>query len=324
MKRRSFLVSALTLAGLPRIGVAQTARVFRIGWIGGGSAEGSALFLDALRAGLTEHGYVEGRNLVIEPRYGDDQPERVPALARELIALPVDLLFTQGAATRTVIKETSSVPIVYVFSADPVLAGMAQSLAHPGGNAPGITLMSVELNGKRIELLRELLPRLQRVTVIANPAHAGAEFELQACESAARQLGVAIHQVVVRNPAELEESLSEIVSGKSDAVSVIPDPLVIQRRQRIIDFAAAQRVPVISGWKIFAESGALCTYGPRLTESHRRAAYHIDRILKGMKPADLPIERPTVFELVVNLKTAKALDVTLPPSVLARADEVIE
>ena len=324
MKRRRFLLSALAATGLPQISVAQAPRVFRIGWIGGGSAEGSALFVDALRAGLVEHGYVEGRNLVIEPRYGDDQPERVPALARELIALPVDLLFTQGAATRTVIKETSSVPIVYVFSADPVLAGMAQSLAHPGGNATGITLMSVELNGKRIELLRELLPRLQRVTVIANPAHAGAEFELQACESAARQLGVAIHQVVVRNPAELEESLSEIVSGKSDAVSVIPDPMVIQRRQRIIDFAAAQRVPVISGWKIFAESGALCTYGPRLTESHRRAAYYIDRILKGMKPADLPIERPTVFELVLNLKAAKALDVTLPQSVLVRADEVIE
>jgi putative ABC transport system substrate-binding protein len=324
VKRRRFLLSALTLAGLPRISVAQMPRTFRIGWIGGGSAEGSALFLDVLRGGLAEHGYIEGRNLIIEARYGEEQPERVPALSRELIALPVDLLFTQGAATRTVIKETSSVPIVYVFSADPVLAGMAQSLARPGGNATGITLMSAELNGKRIELLHELLPRLRRVTVIANPAHAGAEFELQACDDAARQLGVAIHRAVVRNPAELEESLSEIVSGKSDAVSVIPDPLVIQRRQRIIDFAAAQRVPVISGWKIFAESGALCTYGPRLTESHRRAAYYIDRILKGMKPADLPIERPTVFELVLNLKAAKALDVTLPQSVLVRADEVIE
>src|SRR5437868_4675484 len=193
MKRRSFLVSALTLAGLPQIGVAQMPRTFRIGWIGGGSAEGSALFLDVLRAGLAEHGYIEGRNLIIEARYGEELPERVPALARELIALPVDLLVTQGAATRTVVKETSSVPIVYVFSADPVLAGMAQSLARPGGNATGITLMSVELNGKRIELLREILPRLQQVTIIANPAHSGAEFELEACENAARQLGIAIH-----------------------------------------------------------------------------------------------------------------------------------
>jgi len=236
--------------------VAQTARVFRIGWIGGGSAEGSALFLDVLRAGLAEHGYIEGRNLIIEARYGEEQPERVPALARELIALPVDLLFTQGAATRTVIKETSSVPIVYVFSADPVLAGMAQSLAHPGGNATGITLMSVELNGKRIELLRELLPRLQRVTVIANPAHAGAEFELQACESAARQLGVAIHQVVVRNPAELEESLSEIVSGKSDAVSVI------RTRWSFKNGNASSILPLPSAFPLFRDGRSLPRAAP--------------------------------------------------------------
>src|SRR5437763_1868730 len=324
MKRRSFLVTALTLAGLPRIGVAQMPRTFRIGWIGGGSAEGSALFLDVLRAGLAEHGYMEGRNLIIEARYGEELPERVPALARELIALPVDLLFTQGAATRTAIKETSSVPIVCVFSADPVLAGMAQSLARPGGNATGITLMSVELNGKRIELLREMLPRLERLTVVANPAHSGAEFELQACENAGRQLGIAVRQMLVRNPAELEESFAEIAAGKPGAVTVLPDALVIEKRQRIVDFAMAERIPIISGWKIFAESGALCTYGPRLTESYRRAAFYIDRILKGMKPAELPIERPTVFELVVNLKAAKSLGVTLPPSVLARADEVIE
>jgi putative ABC transport system substrate-binding protein len=325
MKRRRFLLSTLALAGVPKITMAQSAtRISRIGWIVGGSAAGSALFLAALRAGLAEHGYVEGRNLVIEARYADDRPEQVPALAQELIRLPVDLLVTQGAATRAIAKETSSVPIVYVFSADPVLAGIAQSLARPGGNATGISLMSVELNGKRIELLREILPRLQRVTIIANPAHSGAEFELQACENAARQLGIAIQQDLVRNAAELEESFSEIATGKPGAITVIPDGLVIQKRQHIIDFAAAERIPVISGWKIFAESGALCTYGPRLTESYRRAAFYVDRILKGMKPAELPIERPSVFELVVNLKTAAALGVTLPPSVLARADEVIE
>jgi len=325
MKRRRFLLSTLALAGVPKITMAQSeTRMFRIGWIVGGSAAGSALFLEALRAGFAEHGYVEGRNLVIEARYADDRPEQVPALAQELIRLPVDLLVTQGAATRAIAKATSSVPIVYVFSADPVLAGIAQSLARPGGNAPGISLMSVELNGKRIELLREILPRAQRVTIIANPAHSGAEFELQACENAAQQLGITIRQDLVHNAAELEESFSEIAAGKPEAITVIPDGLVIQKRQRIIDFAAAERIPVISGWKIFAESGALCTYGPRLTESYRRAGYYVDRILKGMKPAELPIERPSVFELVVNLKTAAALGVTVPPSVLARADEVIE
>ncbi|HYU14372.1 MAG TPA: ABC transporter substrate-binding protein [Stellaceae bacterium] len=325
MKRRRFLLSTLALAGVPKIAMGQSAtRVFRIGWIVGSTAAGSALFLGALRAELAEHGYVEGRNLVIEGRYADDRPEQVPALAQELIRLPVDLLVTQGAATRTIAKEISSVPIVYVFSADPVLAGIAQSLARPGGNATGITLMSVELNGKRIELLREILPRLRRVAIIANPAHSGAEFELQACENAARQLGIAIQQDLVRNAAELEESFSDIAAGKPEAITVIPDGLVIQKRQHIIDFAAAERIPVVAGWKIFAESGALYTYGPRLTESYRRAAFYVDRILQGVKPAELPIERPSVFELVVNLKTAAALGVTVPPSVLARADEVIE
>ena len=245
-------------------------------------------------------------------------------LANELARLPIDVLVTQGYATRTVVKAINSIPIVYVFSADPILAGIARSLARPGGNATGISLLSVELNGKRIELLREMLPQLQRVTVIANPAHSGANFELEACNNAGRQLGIAVRQALVRNPAELEESFAEIAAGKPGAITVVPDGLVIQKRQRIVDFAAGERIPVISGWKIFAESGALCTYGPRLTESYRRAGYYIDRILKGMNPAELPIERPTVFELVVNLKAAKTLDVTLPPSVLARADEVIE
>ncbi|TMK31174.1 MAG: hypothetical protein E6G69_08590, partial [Alphaproteobacteria bacterium] len=307
MKRRRFLASTLALASLPRITAAQSpSKVFRVGWLIGGSADGSALFLDALRAGLADHGYVEGQNLVIEKRYGDDGPEPVvAALANELARLPVDVLVTQGYATRTVVKEINSIPIVYVFSADPILAGIARSLARPGGNATGISLLSVELNGKRIELLREMLPQLQRVTVIANPAHSGANFELQACDNAGRQLGIAVRQALVRNPAELEESFAEIAAGKPGAITVLPDGLVIQKRQRIVDFAAGERIPVISGWKIFAESGALCTYGPRLTESYRRAGYYIDRILKGTKPAELPIERPTVFELVVNLKAAK-------------------
>ncbi|HEY4469599.1 MAG TPA: ABC transporter substrate-binding protein [Stellaceae bacterium] len=326
MKRRRFLASTLALAGFPRIALAQSpSKVFRVGWLIGGSAGGTALFLDALRAGLADHGYVEGQNLVIEKRYGEDGPEPiVAALARELARLPVDVLVTQGYATRTVVKEITSVPIVYVFSADPVLAGVAQSLARPGGNATGVTLMSVELNGKRIELLREMLPRLERLTVLANPAHSGANFELQACESAGRQLGIAVSQILVRNAAELEESFAELAAGTPGAITVLPDALVIEKRRRIVEFAAKERVPVISGWKIFAESGALCTYGPRLTESYRRAGFYIDRILKGATPAELPIERPTVFELAVNLKTAKALDITLPQSVLARADEVIE
>src|ERR1700704_5951977 len=225
MKRRRFLLSTLALAGLPRIALAQSpAKVFRVGWLIGGSAEGSALFLDGVRAGLADHGYVEGPHLVIEKRCGEDGPEPVAAaLAQELARLPVDVLVTQGYATRTVVKEIASTPIVYVFSADPILAGIAQSLARPGGNATGISLLSVELNGKRIELLREMLPRLERVTVIANPAHSGANFELEACDTAGRQLGIAVRQVLVRNAAELEESFAEIVAGKPGAITVLPD-----------------------------------------------------------------------------------------------------
>ena len=187
MKRRRFLLSTVALAGLSNIAPAQSPpKVVRIGWIIGGSAAGSELFLEALRAGLADLGYVDGRNLVVEARYADDKPEQVSALTQELLRLPVDLLVTQGGTTRAIVKETDAVPIVYVFSADPVLAGFAQSLARPGGNATGISLMSVELNGKRIELLREILPRLQQVTIIANPAHSGAEFELEACERTRR------------------------------------------------------------------------------------------------------------------------------------------
>src|SRR5438270_7936540 len=200
MKRRRFLASTLALASLPRITAAQSrSKVFRVGWLIGGSADGAALFLDELRGGLADHGYVEGQNLVIEQRYGNDGPEPVvAALAQELARLPVDVLVTQGYATRTVVKEINSIPIVYVFSADPILAGIARSLARPGGNATGISLLSVELNGKRIELLREMLPQLQRVTVIANPAQSGANFELQGCANAGGQLGLTVRQMAAR------------------------------------------------------------------------------------------------------------------------------
>src|SRR5256714_1843219 len=259
MKRRRFLASTLALASLPRIALGQSpSKVFRVGWVIGVSADGAALFVDALGGALADHGYVEGQTLVIEKRYGDDGPDPVvAALANELARLPVDVLVTQGYATRTVVKEIASTPIVYVFSADPILAGIARSLARPGGNATGISLLAVELNGKRIELLREMLPQLQRVTVIANPAHSGANFELEACNNAGRQLGIAVRQALVRNPAELEESFAEIAAGKPGAITVVPDGLVIQNRQRIVDFAAAEPIPAISGCKICAAFEAI-------------------------------------------------------------------
>jgi putative ABC transport system substrate-binding protein len=325
MKRRAFLGSSLIFANLPEIAAAQLpTRVFRIGWIVGTSATASAPLLDALRKGLADLGYIEGRNLAVETRYADDVLDRVPALAQELLRIPVDVVVTQGAATWAVVKVVTSIPVVYVFSADPVEAGFAPSLARPAGIATGLTLMLVELNGKRFELLHEILPALHRTTIIANPDHRGEHLERRDSEESARRLGISIQYLPVHNDAEIEAALSSITAGTSEAIVAFPDPLTIRNRQRIIDYGMARHIPVIGGWGIFAQSGALFTYGPRLTESYRRAAYYVDRILKGTKPADLPIERPTVFELVVNLKTAKALGVTIPQSLLLRADEVIQ
>jgi putative tryptophan/tyrosine transport system substrate-binding protein len=325
VRRRTFVASSAILASRPGLAVAQSAaKIVRLGWIVNTSQSASAPFLGALRAGLADLGYVEGRNLAIEARYADDVPDRIPGFTEELLRIPVDVMVTQGPTTWAIVKGVTTVPVVYVFSADPVEAGFAESFARPHGNATGLTLMSVELNGKRLDLLHEILPALRRTAIIANPDHRGEHLERQNSEDAARPLGIAIQYVPVHNDAELGASFGAIAAGDPEAIVVLPDPLTIRNRQRIIDFAATRRIPVISGWAIFAQSGALCTYGPRLTESYKRAAYYVDRIIKGAAPGDLPIERPTVFELVVNLKTARALGLTIPPSILVRADEVIE
>jgi putative ABC transport system substrate-binding protein len=325
MMRRAFVGSSLIFVSLPEIVAAQLpTRVFRVGWIVGTSETASAPLLDALRKGLADLGYIEGRNLAIEARYADDVLEQIPALAQELLRIPVDVVVTQGAATWTIVKVVTSIPVVYVFSADPVEAGFAPSLARPAGIATRLTLMLVELNGKRLELLHEILPDLRRTTIIANPDHRGEHLERRDSEESARRLGISIQYRPVHNDAELAAALSAITAGTSEAIVAFPDPLTIRNRQRIIDHGMARHIPVIGGWAIFAQSGALFTYGPRLTESYRRAAYYVDRILKGTKPADLPIERPTVFELVVNLKTARTLGIIVPQTLLLRADEVIQ
>jgi putative ABC transport system substrate-binding protein len=214
--------------------------------------------------------------------------------------------------------------VAYVFSADPVLAGIADSLARPGRNMTGITLMSAELNGKRLELLREILPRIGRVAILASPTHAGEDLERSNSLEMAQKLGITIQYFPTPNATELRGAYTSMAADPPQAIVVFPDPVTVANRQRIIDFASTLRIPVVSGWADFADSGALCTYGPRLTESYRRLAYYVDRILKGEKPADLPIERPTVLEIVINLKTAKALGIEIPAALIARADRVIE
>jgi putative ABC transport system substrate-binding protein len=240
------------------------------------------------------------------------------------VAGGAEIILSVAAATRSAVANAGAVPVVYVFSADPVEAGLTQSLARPSGNATGITLMSVELNGKRLELLRQIRPELKRAAIIASPEHAGERFERENTQQTAAQLGIAIDYLPARDRTELEASLTAFQSGLSEAVVAFPDPMTVGNRTRIIEAATAKRVPVISGWALFAQSGALCTYGPKLSESYRRAAYYVDRILKGAKPVDLPIERPTALELVINLRTAETLGITVPQTVLARASDVID
>jgi putative ABC transport system substrate-binding protein len=324
VKRRAFLAITLATTYFSAVGLAAQngAKVYRIGWLTAQRAASLAPYLDAFRSGLADLGYVEGRDLAIEYRYGDDTIERVPELAAELVRIPVDLIVAQGAAAFEVHGLT--VPVVYGISADPVLAGFADSLARPRGNMTGLTFMAVQLVGKRLELLREIIPELRRVAIVGNPEHPGAQLERGFSEETGRRLGLEIAYFPTRNRNELTAAFAEMAKDLPQAISLLADGFAIENRRDIIDFATNRRVPVISGGPVFAQSGAICSYGPRLTDSYRRLAYYVDRILKGAKPADLPIEQPTTFELVVNLKSANALGITIPLSVETRADRVIE
>jgi putative tryptophan/tyrosine transport system substrate-binding protein len=325
VRRRLFLAATFASSCLPRILAAQgIPKPVHVGWLTAQQASSLVPYIDAFRAGLADLGYVEGRNLTIEFRYGDDAIERVPALAEELLRLPVDLIVAQGAAVAVVSQLRLNIPVVYVFSGDPVSAGFADSLARPRGNMTGLTFMAAALNGKRLELLREMMPELRRVALVANPEHPGSQLERAYAEEAGRRLGMTIEYFPTATHDELGRAFAAMTERPPQAISLFADGFAVQNRQSIIDFGMSQRAPVISGWSIFAKSGALCSYGPQLSSSYRRLAYYVDRIHRGAKPADLPIEQPTQFELVLNLRTAKALDLAMPSSLMVRADEVIE
>jgi putative ABC transport system substrate-binding protein len=249
---------------------------------------------------------------------------RVPELAAELVKLPVDIIIAQGAAVSEISNLGLAIPVVFIFSADPVSAGLADSLARPRGNMTGLTFMAAELNGKRLEILRDINPDLRRVAIIANSEHRGVHLERANSEEVGRRLGLTIGYYPTPKRDKLDDALAAMAADPPQAVSLFSDGFAVQNRQRIIDFATTQRVPVIAAWPIFARSGAICSYGPRLSESYRRLAGYVDRILKGARPADLPIEQPTKFETVVNQRTAKTLGLTIPPSLLVSADEVID
>jgi putative ABC transport system substrate-binding protein len=324
VRRRRFLVSALAAGALPAVAVRAAAKAFRIGWVTTNTQGFTKPFLDAVTAGLVERGYTPGSDLIIEPRDANDVLERIPQIVHELDASGVDLIVTQATATRPVVASAGRVPVVFVFSGDPVEAKLTESVARPTGNCTGISLMAVELNAKRLELVRDINPNLKRAAIVASPAHPGENLEWANTSEAAARMGVELAYFPVLSTVELEASFAPLTSARPEAILALPDPVTTGNRNRIVEVATGMNIPVVSGWSLFAHSGALCTYGPKLTASYQRAAYFVDRILKGVKPGDLPIERPSVLELVINLKTAAALGLTLPQTVLGRADEIIE
>ena len=289
LRRREFItllgsaVAAWPLAARAQ----QVARVPRIGWIGIGTPQGSE-FLEAVKQGLRQLGYVEGRSVIIEARWPADIRDRVPELVRELLAFNVQVIVAQGAIVPLVRRVIDSTPVVFGYSGDPVEAGLVNSFSRPGGNFTGATYMSYEVNAKRLELLREAFPHVTRVAILSNPLHPGEQRELKESEQGAERLGIGLSFAQVRSAAEIEPAIERIRAAGAEALVVVPDALVMLRRKQIIEFAALQRIPVISGWSEFAKSGGTMTYGPNLNASFQRLAIYVDKILKGANPESCP------------------------------------
>ena len=323
--RRAFgssLAFGLLVAGT-RAGAQPAKKPARIGWVSSSSPAGSAVYLESFREGLRQLGHVEGQSYTLETRWSEGSAERALAVTEELVRQKVDLLVSQGAVVRSVKQAAGTTPILFGMSADPVEAGIVASLARPGGNATGRTFLAVQLVGKRLELLKEAVADLASVPIVSNPEHAGEQAELRESVAAARRQGLAAQPLRVRNDKELEAAFETMTKGKTEAIVVFPDALMLTYRKTLADFAIRRRIPAMAGWSQFADAGALMSYGPNLAAEWHNLAVYADRIFKGAKPADLPVEQPTRFELVVNLKTAQALGRTLAPAVMLRADRVI-
>jgi putative tryptophan/tyrosine transport system substrate-binding protein len=326
MDKRSitFAVSALLFALC--IGAeAQQAKVARIGFLGNSTSELEANLIGPFREGLRELGYIEGKNIAIEWRWAEGKYERFPGLIAELIGSKAELIVTAGTpASLAVKKATTTIPLVMIAVGDPVGSGLIASLAHSGGNVTGLTSISPELDGKRLELLREVVPNISHVAVMWNPTSPLQVVAEKATRAAAQPMGIRILSLGVHADEQFDHAFATIRKEKPGALLVLADRLFLHNRARIMEFAIHNRLPGVHAYVELVEAGGLMSYGPSYSGMHKRAAYYIDKILKGTNPADLPIEAPAKFELVVNIKAAKQIGVSIPPSVLYRADRVIK
>ena len=315
-----FAISAMLLALSFSSAAQQAKKVYRIGYLSAGTSSSEALRLEAFREGLRQRGYVEGQNIIIEVRYGEGRPERLADLAADLVRLKIDVIVAGGTLIRAAKNATSTVPIVMLFSPDPVGAGYVESLARPGGNVTGLSSMALELGGKRLELFKEAFPKVRRIAVLWQVSSGAAFGKTQ---TAAKALGLKIRPLEVRGPEDFDGVFAVATKERLDGLFTVASTFLTANRKRIVDFAAKNRLPAMYHNEDFIEAGGLMTYAPSLLDMHRRAATFVDKILKGTKPADLPVEQPMKFDFIISLKTAKQIGVTIPPNFLVRANKVI-
>jgi putative tryptophan/tyrosine transport system substrate-binding protein len=323
MRRRQFvaLAGGALVAWPLRLHAQQSTKIWRIGFV----AHRYEKFYDPLFSGLRELGYVEGQNLIVERRYAEGHAERFKEIAQELVRLNVDaIIVVTTPAAMAARNETRTIPIVHPAAIDPVGTGLIASLAHPGGNVTGLAVLNAETSAKRVELLQEVLPGISRGAVLWNSANPANSLAFRETESAGQKLGVKLVSQEVRSPGDFEGAFAAMAEQHPDVLLVVQDALTLEYRKEIIDFTLRNKLPSMFVGKEWVEEGGLLSYGDRLPERYRRAADLVDKVLRGTKPADIPVEQPTTFELAVNLKTAKAIGLTLSPAFLARADLVIE
>jgi len=324
VRRRELMLLLAGMMTAMRVLRAEQKAVPVVGWLCSGLPDAWAIYVAAFRQGLGDAGYVEGRNVLIEYRWAEDHYERLPILAADLVRRQVAVLAANTAAVPVAKAATSTIPIVFMTSADPVATGLVSSLNRPGGNLTGVTTLAMDLGPKRLELLHELVPTATAIALLRNPSIPNAEVQLRDLQEAARTLGLQLRVLRASTDRDIDTVFATLVQQRADALLVANDPFFVSRRDQIVAQAARNALPAIYFFRDFVTAGGLMSYGPSFTNASRQIGIYVGKILNGTKPADLPVQQPTTFELVVNLNTAKALGLTVPPSILARADEVIE